>query len=54
LEELQVKPITTYLQQYEAQWKSHIERMTHQVAKINNIVQTTSEEITGKTAKTLL
>jgi hypothetical protein len=28
--------------------------MTHQVAKINNVVQTTSEEITGKTAKTLL
>jgi hypothetical protein len=28
LEELQVELITTYLQRYKAQWKSHIERIT--------------------------
>jgi len=28
LEDLHVGPIATYLQQYRAQWKSHIERMT--------------------------
>jgi hypothetical protein len=28
LEELQVEPVTTYRQQYRAQWKSHTEWMT--------------------------
>jgi hypothetical protein len=45
----------TYLQQYRAQWKSHTERMTGiRRPETNYILQSTRNEITGKTSKTLV